>query len=388
MNRVTRFTVLVVLAGLCAGCGCGTTGLEGDSGIDVPRDTSTSEPSFDVPIENLGDPGWRDSTEPWCVSDEMARRGWDIWSDSRGVFVLVDLYDWRGGSGPMYDEHTIFFNSGTGWAPYLSGPSSDTDFCVTALTGVPGGDLIGWDDRSGYCQLTTFVDGEERREGFAVFDVHVVSESLVYAIPAGDPRIVKYEGGSWGPYPGDPLPFNVHRIWANEEIIFVAGSDGIMLSNEGGTWTVHDTRTMASFQAVWGSATDDVWASTSHPPLLLHYDGLSWEQVEWPDPSDPDDDCDTPEVRGFWGMDGVVFFYTESAFVRWDGEEFTVLGHWPREQVEMGGGYDCRGGLWIADIWGNEVDEVFLAIHGSGIYDEDCGEEFLLWWDGSEFHWF
>jgi hypothetical protein len=368
--------------------GCATTGLEGDTGVDARGDSSVDEPSFDPPIENLGDPGWRDSTEPWCESGEMARRGWDIWSDSRGVFVIIDLYDPRGGSGPMYSEHLIYFNGGTGWGPYLSGPSADTDTCVTALTGIPGSDLIGWDDRSAYCQLTTFVDGEERHEGFSAFDVFAVSENLAYAIPVGDPRVIKYEGGSWGPLPGDPVPLDVHRIWGTKDVIFAAGESGIMLSNEEGRWTVHDTRTMASFQAVWGFAADDVWASTTWPALLLHYDGARWEHVDWPDPTDPDDPCDTAEIRGFWGKDGVLFFFADSTFVRWDGETFTVLGHWPRRVEATGTGHTCLGGLWISDIWGNEVDEVFLGIIDSGIYDEDCGEEFLLYWDGSEFHWF
>jgi len=260
--------------------------------------------------------------------------------------------------------------------------------CVSALTGVPGGDLIGWDHNGVYCYLTTFVDGEERREDFPVFDVHVVSESLAYAIPVGDPRVIKYEDGSWGPLPGDPVPYEVSRIWADEEVIFAAGPSGVMISNEDGSWTVHDTRTMNDFAAVWGFSDVDVWASTHWPPQLLHYDGVSWEHVDWPDPSGPDNPCDSAEISGFWGKDGVLFFFTESALVRWDGEEFTILGHWPRHEVASGSGYECREGFWITAIWGNEVDEVFLAVNNSEIYDADCGEEFLLWWDGSEFHWF
>ena len=137
-ERARIHSLLPVLCLLSYGCSCGSTDIGGDTGIDFRRDTTVEDPSFDPPIENLGDPGWRDSTEPWCVSGEMARNGWDLWSDERGVFVIIDLYDPSGGSGPLWAEHTIYFNGGAGWGPYLSGPSSDHETCVNELTGVPG----------------------------------------------------------------------------------------------------------------------------------------------------------------------------------------------------------------------------------------------------------
>ena len=53
---------------------------------------------------------------------------------------------------------------------------------------------------------------------------------------------------------------------------------------------------------------------------------------------------------------------------------------------ELGG---CPGDLNIRAIWGNSVDEVFLLMASTRIVPHpSCGDYFLLWWDGSEFHWF
>lgn len=242
LQKQFTFMFFAMLAVSCS-CqyGIGITGRE-DATDDVEHD-----PTFDLPIENLGDPGWRDSTEPWCYGGEMDRNGYDLWSDSRGVFVVLELYASDG--GPMREEHTIYFNDGSGWSTYLTEPSMSMEVCVTSLTGLPGGALLGWDTNMATCKLTTFVGGVGRSEGFSVYDVCVVNEELAYAVPVGDPRIVKFEGGSWGPLPGDPVPYEVNHLWANEEIIFASGPSGVMLSNEAGEWTVHDTRTMSDFQS-------------------------------------------------------------------------------------------------------------------------------------------
>ncbi len=159
-----------------------------------------------------------------------------------------------------------------------------------------------------------------------------------------------------------------------------------MLSLEGDEWIVHDTRTMEDISAMWGFSHDDVWASTIGGSLI-HFDGVSWEAIEWPDLRDLSDPCGdhVQIIRGMWGEDGILYLHTELMFFMWDGTSFTVLGYWPG----VLDGSECAGRINIQSIWGNSPVEVFLAVNDLDNASRACGrEEYVLWWDGTAFHWF
>jgi hypothetical protein len=78
----------------------------------------------------------------------------------------------------------------------------------------------------------------------------------------------------------------------------------------------------------------------------------------------------------FWGREDILFIATSHQLTIWDGATFNVLGYWE------------GAGIQVHGIWGNSPDEVFLAVHQPYSATGDCGPEYLLWWDGYEFHWF
>ena len=44
--------------------------------------------------------------------------------------------------------------------------------------------------------------------------------------------------------------------------------------------------------------------------------------------------------------------------------------------------------LWINDIWGNNPDELFIAVTAR-LHEPDIpSRAYILWYDGDNFHWF
>lgn len=394
LKKHITFMFFAILAASCS-CqyGIGITGRE-DTSAD-----SISDQTWDTPIENLGEPGWRDSTEPFCRSPEWNVWPWDVWSDSRGVFVLVMEANPGPTGWPTEDpeeapaRYYLAHNDGTGWSRYFDGIGDHgMMYCMTELSGVPGGPLVLMGTDTHYCESLFETGGLFEFSIIEASAVFVVDESLAYAVRPGG-LLIYYDGSSWGPYPPDPLPHEAFRIWADETVLFVASRDGIIMSEEDGGWRIHDTHTLENISTIWGFDENDVWAGTEWGKLL-HWDGVTWEMVDWPAMGDPTDPtaCEYREesIRGMWGKDGVLYFHSGKQITMWDGFEFTVIGYWPGEDVwyPETEGHDCLNAVGINSIWGNSPNEVFLAVSAQSHATEDCAPQILLWWDGSEFHWF
>ncbi len=350
-------------------------------GPDAPV---VGDPSWDPPIENLGETGWRDSFEPLCTPAGNVHMGYGVWSDGRGVFAVIGMA--VEGADALND---IFFNDGSGWiAPFSDGgTASDYQSVVVHIRGLEGGNLFGWG--GGLESFYMFKEGGVVEPISAdASDVFAVGSARAYATLMRDPRLLQYNGTSWGPYPGEPMPFEVNRVWADEDVIYCGGESGIVMSTTGDGWTVHDTGTLANITAIWGFGPDDVWAAGTMPDVLLHYDGNDWTPVDWPTMTEPGgDECaGSRAIAGFWGKDGALFFHTGRELVMWDGTEFRNIAYWPGHRD--GSGLYCLGGIAIADLWGYSRNEVFLAVSDPAHAATDCGNEYMLWWDGAEFHWF
>ena len=124
--------------------------------------------------------------------------------------------------------------------------------------------------------------------------------------------------------------------------------------------------------SIWGSSASDVFAVGSVPwSEILHYDGSDWTSMDW-----PNSEIDIRQVRALWGSEGILYIVTTHQLAMWDGSSFSVLGYWE------------GSGIGIDEIWGNSPDEVFLAVIQPRTSSGDCGPEYLLMWDGHEFHWF
>jgi hypothetical protein len=348
------------------------TRVDGDA-ADAPGDGSTGDFSWDPSIENMGEPGWRDSSEPWCQTFEGPITAYDIWSFEGGVHVVVSDNQ---NTGMTYEDvNHIYFNDGSGWRKTYEETASsvgpDITTCFFNIMGLSDGSLFAWSGPSHGCNLAHIKDGNLEWENFTVYDLFVVNDTLAYAIYSyGDLKIIQYDGTSWSPIPA-VIPYGVYNIWADETSVFCGGAGGSIVSLEGSEWIVHDTQTLATVESMWGFSGEDVWAGFDDGSLR-HFDGVSWEQIDWPqaNPSGYN------SINGMWGQDGKLFFHTPYQLTMWDGASFTVLASWE------------SAGIYINAIWGNSPSEVFLAVEDANYEGTGCGPKYVLWWDGSRFHWF
>ncbi|MBI5489329.1 MAG: hypothetical protein HY905_18495 [Deltaproteobacteria bacterium] len=391
---VREALAMLALASL-AGCGSGERLLGAADGGD--GSSSEAEASPPPPEDGgLGETGWRDSTEPW-VPPEPAReneRGcdaFDVWSNDAAVYVLLDWYDTDG--GPPFDVgQQVLANDGSGWRDFYdvrstSAGSCDGLGCIAGIAGMIDGRLVSGRGALAYVGPAGYA--VEGGVSGTVEGVFVVNDSLAYAIwHSGGARVIRWDGSTWGPVTA-VLPYeSVGYIWADADHVFVVGQDGNVLSLEGGTWRIHDAGTLNSVIAVWGFSGDDVWIAT-HASELRHFDGTSWTPIEWPFPPDPSDRCREYGIHGLWGADGVLFVWTDNRVAEWDGSAFRSLGHWPATTEVVGDVTYCHGGLWISDAWGNSPTEFFVAAHENlDEADRRCPDSYLLYWDGTVFHWF
>jgi hypothetical protein len=353
----------------------------GDSGIDY--DAPVADPIWEPEIEGMGEIGWRESTDPWCPGIEVGR-AWDVWSNESGVYtVLAERV-----SGGSEEDH-LYFNDGSGWDLLYTGPSGgmSSSTCMRHLVGTPSGVLFTWDPWVSGCSLLRIVDGTVRAEAFNVYNVFVVSDTLVYACSYHG--LMQFDGEEWTRVSIDPC--EGRAMWASESRVYLAESSGIVEVFGGETWDSWDTGTISTLTAIWGFSDDDVWVGTDHGELR-HWNGEEWTSVSWPDMDDSPDpnSCryEHQQIEGMWGIEGTLFFHTGKQLAMRDGVDFAVIGYWPGEYTATEGGYECRGAIEIHSIWGNAPEELFIAAWDNEQEFGECGSEYLLWWDGSEFHWF
>jgi len=382
-TRCITVAFVFMMATSTVSCGCSETGLGGDTGIDVPGDTSASEPAPDYApndwepdISDLGETGWGESTEPWCPDNPhefASAHPEDIWSAPGNVFVLTGSSNYDHTTGIPFEDTFIWQNSGAGWVriheyhgDYRGGYKDLSGFSDSSLL------LLEWGPAD-TCAVTLIEDGSSEcfLTGPDVQDLFVVNENLAYALR--DNRLICYDGTSWGPYPVVDTPYDVRNLWADETEVFCTGAGGTIISIEEGDWKIHDTRTLDDIGVILGFDGDDVWA-VHGATGLMHFDGTGWTSVSWAE-SLTFDAYDS--IRGLWGSeDGVLFIHTDDYLVKHDERGFTLL-------LDLS--YDNT--VFIQSIWGNSATEVFVALYDED-YDTGCGSQFLLWWDGSEFHWF
>jgi len=367
----------------------GGAGSGGTAGTGSPPRTDPWVPPFDE--ASLGEDGWKDSQGTLCTEGTTYVTSRDLWSDERGVYVLVGGFNDGDGAfmidpsgatrceGGGCSAHAVYFNDGSGWHQTFS-EGGFIDFTESSIDGMPGGPLVLWSSFSagpdpfggaGSCALA-HLDGSTKTCISGVdqmADFFGVSADRAYGIM--DDKLIRWDGSYWGPEP-TAVPYDISRLWADDTLVYGAGPRGTIVSYQG-EWTVHDTRTLQSFTAIWGFAADDVWAGTDGGELL-HYDGSSWERVSWPLQQDG---CNNG-IRGMWGAGGVLYLHTSTQLLRYSGGSFESLASWA---CGANGGSPA-----IQKIWGNAADELFLALEDPSFAGSACGSVFAVYFDGSKFH--
>jgi hypothetical protein len=311
-----------------------------------------------------------------------------VWADERGVFVLFEAdcvppgLDSAGNCVPGKDGVSLKLNDGTGWQTvYQVAPGSQSTDDMYLQAGFPAGPLVLTGYLNGQHGIL-FVDG-----GVATLSaqlpyggqVFVAGSDLAYALtgsgPDNPPQLLRYQGGGWSPVvtalPTDVLS-NIATLWADDQTVVLAGlNEAIYVKTAGSPDFVLLPGVPAGTYiiSVWGFGPRDLWVG-SFGTQLVHYDGNGWQVY----PSGTRDPSRNGITR-LWGANGQVYFVTQTEVGRWNGQAAEVLLTLPTDSS-----------LAVTDLWGRSSSEVFVTIHNYSLDQYACGGEFILWFDGSQFH--
>ena len=371
-------------AGGAGGSSSNTTiGAAGATQFDIPEDDRPVGPAWDaIP---LGEPGWQDSTEPLCQAHQGGSAALDLWADERGVFALSAV-----GCDDSADEVCgkegvgLQFNDGSGWRWfYTSSPEGYSSSSGTELSGIPGGPLmvaIGPTttvlNNQGSVLSTVEAGGNVlgpvSKTGYQVYGLASLPGTLT------QDRVLQLDPskGEWVEW----LTLEGHgaSIWADDERIVIGGESQVYEVSP----RAREVELLTDFTEVPAGIYESVWwqdyslwlgNSTSQ---ILHYDGSYWTVVH---------ESEETQKPGLWGTDDAVFYHYEKEFglLRYN-EEFEMIPDDPSAEVLLE--IPETEDITITRIWGRSSSEVFLSLSDRSRKEFACGEQILLWFDGTEFH--
>lgn len=144
-------------------------------------------------------------------------------------------------------------------------------------------------------------------------------------------------------YTTSALPVGTHNVTA-----FYKGNDNFAASTSDSltqtvnltpAWKAMSSDTTNSFQSVWGSSADNVFA-VGESGIILHYDGNSWSEME----------SNTTEwLRSVWGNSANNVFAV--------GQSGTILHYDGIAWNEM----ESNTTDWLVSIWGSSANDVFTV---------------------------
>jgi hypothetical protein len=367
-------------------------------------DGGSADAALDVPpVKGLADGGWGDGEVPWLPYYPVQQVSTlSVWSRPGAVYFSASyLVRNNALSG---NPVGIFVNHGMGWSEFHNLGALGFDGGESPpieMRGVPWTDTLWLAGR----RNDSAVDPNEELGLFhadatavtfasdgavAVEAIYVVDSETAYATD-GD-LVVRFTGERWEPLPVR-VPYPVKRLWASRTALWGVGNSGNIVSYETDHWQSHASGTLLGLAGIWGFADDDIWV-TDIIGNLLHYDGMDWSAVPWPESPGSDQAGTTAFFNGLWGAEGVLYLYGPGLLARYntkaDTPAFELLADWHCSEP----GLHCPVSLWIEDLWGNSPDEVFLAVaqydveQGGGGWYSVGGNAFLLYFDGEQFRWF
>lgn len=404
--------VCTFCGGNCFDCGSGCVCDGNDASVG-----STWQP----PIADLGEPGtWRSASEPTFCPGATTLDSVDLWSDDRGVFVMLagatavnslpaeqpdpggmDLPS--GGAGGVAGGsagigggvagvggispggcfsnsctgESIWFNDGvSGWQRAHERHESNS-FGTRRLSGIPGTSPVLYGaDESGItsCSLGRVVDDTwvcDRASGAGTRSVSAffaVSGTLAYAAVGRD--LLRFDGETWSTY-GPQAPVDVQTLWADDRSVVALGFDGNVMLLRDELWTEPAPNLRA--RSVWGTTGDDVWF-TDFGSQLWHFDGLVATMAA----TIPSESCFRDDAFWLWGSGNRLFVYGQHSMQRWDGTQFENVMSWNCGAVSS---------ATITRVWGNGPNEVFVLLRDFSRFAFDsCGDGAVLYFDGTTFH--
>lgn len=172
-----------------------------------------------------------------------------------------------------------------------------------------------------------------------------------------------YDGDQWRKM-DVPSVNPLFAVWGYaSDRVFAVGSEGTILHYDGSSWTSMHSGVFSSFYGVWGSSAADVYAVGSG--IILHYDGQSWQPME----------CPTERtLLAIWGESAqhVVAVGEQGTILHYDGESWTPM--------------TSGVGVGLTGVWGAGPQNIYVVGEEGAIrhYNgtlwpaEDSGVEELL----------
>lgn len=78
-----------------------------------------------------------------------------------------------------------------------------------------------------------------------------------------------------------PSRADLFAAWGQGDHLWAAGSGGTILHFDGASWSIEDSGTDVTLNALFGFAPNDIWAA-GEEGTVLHFDGQHWSQIEIP----------------------------------------------------------------------------------------------------------
>jgi hypothetical protein len=169
--------------------------------------------------------------------------------------------------------------------------------------------------------------------------------------------ILVHDGGSWTTSTCGVGDEDLHAVWGTSaEHVIAVGDLGSVYRFDGACWERMDTDISRALYAVWGSATDDVYAAGEE--TLLRFDGSEWRRVPI--------DLTTIFLSALWGSasddvyaGGFLEDWNPAPILRFDGERWEQL---------------TTTALWVEALWGSAPDDLYAV--GSGLIAHYDGVDF------------
>jgi hypothetical protein len=367
MDAISRYSQSLLVV-LFVGCGS-TNAIEGDAAHDIVL-------VWDAPVdEGLSDIPWRESEVPWCAGTENDVWVFDIWSSETAIYTLIQ-YVIPGSSNEV--QYEVLVNYGSGWSTYHSEIADGSTSCLESLTGDDSDVLYTWGGASASCALGRISEGGSiTREGFGVWDIFTAANNRIFAIMGGatEQKIIEWVEDEWVPVPFAVPPYEVQHLWSDGIRIWAVGNNGTVVDYNEGTWTVHDIGTLDVFSSIAGIEDGRIFTGTNSGRLFM-YSESDWEELSWPSGAS----CGgASTIHSMWSTGNDLYFATAKQLTLFSSESFSVLGAWECDGED--------GTLDISSLWGNSAEEVFIGVSDPNAFREYCGDMYILWYDGSMYHW-
>ena len=188
--------------------------------------------------------------------------------------------------------------------------------------------------------------------------------SAIYGIAGDDVvavgaegTILHFDGSRWQAM-ASPTTSDLYALWGTTGgKWFAAGEDGAILFYDGSSWSAMESPAAANITGIWVDTATDVYAVTTTPGTLLHFDGQEWKATAGPD--DRLNDVWGIEGRGLYAVqgNGGIFHYTDQQWetLRAPGDRFRSITdlEFHRQNLDIVYAATLRAGIYLSPVQGD-----------------------------------